>query len=56
MTMTTDKAIEIIVKEIERAAENHKKCAECDGVVTHPGAYFCEDCAKEFYEEGIDND
>ena len=27
------------------------KCVECDRPTTHAGAYFCEDCAPEFYNE-----
>ena len=52
MAMSTKKAIEIIAKEIKRAADSRKKCLECDGAITHPGAYFCEDCANEFYGGG----
>lgn len=57
---STSEAIEIITEKIRRMAEDKSeskkevtadKCVECGGVLTHPGAFFCEDCAKEFYEE-----
>ena len=48
-------AIGIITKEVRQMVEDKEvkrdQCVECDGILTHPGAYFCEDCAKVFYEE-----
>lgn len=50
-------AIGIISKEVRNmAAENQEEqtrsgqCVECDANLTHPGAYFCETCAVDFYK------
>ena len=48
-------AIGIISKEVRKSVSDDKirngHCVECDAMVTHPGAYFCEECAPEFYNE-----
>jgi len=52
---STLEAIGIISKEVRQLAEDkkvkRKNCVECDGVLTHAGAYFCEECAPTFYNE-----
>lgn len=48
-------AVGIISKEVRESVSDDKirngHCVECDAIVTHPGAYFCEECAPVFYNE-----
>lgn len=34
-----------------RRNDSDKACIECGGTLTHPDAYFCEDCATYFYND-----
>ena len=52
---STLEAIGIISREVRQMSDgidvDRKQCVECDGVLTHAGAYFCEECAPTFYNE-----
>lgn len=56
---STLQAIGIITEEVRKMADKRHRngpdeCVECGARLTHPGAYFCEECAPVFYdgEEG----
>lgn len=58
---STLEAMGVIMREVETMADGRRgnqsdSCVECGKLATHYSAYFCKECAKDFYVKGDEED